>query len=132
MGDREDTQRRTIGPLGIGAALFAACVVLIPLVFLRIPVNSSSSHLSSATGIIRSIDIERSRASIELTDHDPAEFPFRDEPVLFEVPEGHLGQEGFEVGDPVDVTFFYTSPPKEPLECVAMEKATDLNSASVT
>mgnify|MGYP000923601032 CR=1 FL=1 len=130
MGDREDTQRRTIGPLGIGAALFAACVVLIPLVFLRIPVNSSSSHLSSATGIIRSIDIERSRAS--LTDHDPAEFPFRDEPVLFEVPEGHLGQEGFEVGDPVDVTFFYTSPPKEPLECVAMEIATDLNSASVT
>lgn len=33
---------------------------------------------------------------------------------------------------PVDATFFYTSPPKEPLECVAMEIATDLNSASVT
>lgn len=83
--------------------------------------SGTSSHLSSASGVIRSIDSEKSLVLIELTDHNPSEFPFRDDPVLFEVPEGYLGHEGFEVGCPVNVTYFYTLPPKEPLECCVIE-----------
>lgn len=81
----------------------------------------TSSHLSSASGVIRSIDSEKSLASIELTNHSPSEFPFRDDPVMFKVPEGYLGHEGFEIGCPVNVTYFYTLPPKEPLECCVIE-----------
>lgn len=121
MKDRDDRQASGLGPLGIGAILFAACIAVILLVASRISLSGTSSHLSSASGVIRSIDSEKSLASIELTNHSPSEFPFRDDPVMFKVPEGYLGHEGFEIGCPVNVTYFYTLPPKEPLECCVIE-----------
>lgn len=107
--------------LGTGVLLFALCVIAILAVCFNMSGQSSSSHPSSASGVIRSIDEASSIVSIELSDHDPSQFPFHEGPVSFELHDGLLHQDEFEVGSVVEVTYFYTLPFEEPLECCAMK-----------
>lgn len=121
MCEAESDTRSHGGVLGTGILLFALCVIAILAVCFNMSGQSSSSQLSSASGVIRSIDESSSIMSIELTDHDPSQFPFHEGPVSFELHDGLLHQDEFEVGSVVNVTYFYTLPFEEPLECCAMK-----------
>lgn len=65
-GEPDSPSRGSV--LGTGVLLFALCVIAILAVCFNMSAQSSSSHPSSASGVIRSIDEASSIVSIELSE----------------------------------------------------------------